>query len=520
MAISENPDHSNDMPQEHKAIHLVKKSVRLDPDPARVITRPFFPGGEVRIKAIINRVLSLSDGEVSSRLEEVHHDFTSRHKDITRVFEEHFEQIAGFLNHRSDTRGSGATDDHRLETGATEVSNERKQLIGAYFTCEYSLESVALFNPSIVMHPVQGQLDEGAVRFIMSLRACGEGHISSIEFRTGIIDASHNVVFDPVTRFVAAEKAIEDALHEKQVFRRKLEEMGDLNSSALSVLNELNDLFTVDELAHQIEEHRPSVMGRKQYDESAATMLWLARSNYNILFPADSAICERVIFPISDNESRGIEDARFVRFVHDDGAVFYYATYAAYNGVASLPQLIETADFRHFKILTLMGEYVQDKGMALFPRRIKGRYFMVARIDGQCLYLMDSDNLLIWSHCQKLRCPTEPWEFIQIGNCGSPIETPAGWLLLTHGVGPMREYCMGAMLLDLDDPSHVLGRLREPILVPAQNERNGYVPNVVYSCGSMIHNSELIIPYALSDTATRILTVPVQDLLAALGQHE
>ena len=240
---------------------------------------------------------------------------------------------------------------------------------------------------------------------------------------------------------------------------------------------------------------------------------WLARSNYYLTFPDDCDISEVVIYPVTENESRGIEDARFVRFVDDDGSVTYYGTYTAYNGFNILPQLLETTDFRHFRITTLNGEYAQNKGAALFPRRIDGWYWMISRADGENLYAMRSDNIRFWNEAQPLQTPTYPWEFVQIGNCGSPLETKEGWLLLTHGVGPMRRYCIGASLLDLDDPTRVIAQMKEPLLAPNEREREGYVPNVVYSCGALIHNGDLVMPYAMSDSATSIATVPVRELL-------
>jgi predicted GH43/DUF377 family glycosyl hydrolase len=245
-------------------------------------------------------------------------------------------------------------------------------------------------------------------------------------------------------------------------------------------------------------------------------MHWLAESNYEIHFAPSSKMSERIIFPVSPNESNGIEDARFVRFVEDDGSIMYYATYTAYNGRVILPQLIETVDFLNFRALTLNGQAVQNKGMALFPRRIDGRYVMLTRQDDENLYLAFSDNPHFWGDSQLLEEPQQPWEFVKLGNCGSPIETEAGWLVLTHGVGPMRKYCIGATLLDLDDPARIIGRLTEPLLRPEGNEREGYVPNVVYSCGSLIHNGQLILPYGISDTASSIVRIELSELLTAL----
>jgi predicted GH43/DUF377 family glycosyl hydrolase len=244
--------------------------------------------------------------------------------------------------------------------------------------------------------------------------------------------------------------------------------------------------------------------------------MWLASSHYEIDFSMDSAICERVIFPISSREQRGIEDARFVRFVKDDGEVVYYATYTAYDGMSILPKLIETVDFYHFKVLPLHGHIAKNKGMALFPRKVNGQYVMLCRMDGFNNYISFSDNINIWNEAQLIQSPHYPWEFIQVGNCGSPLETKDGWLIITHAVGPMREYVLGAVLMDLENPEIEIGRLKSPLLSSNEKEREGYVPNVVYSCGSMIHNEDLIIPYAVSDYSSTYATVNLEELLKEL----
>ena len=294
--------------------------------------------------------------------------------------------------------------------------------------------------------------------------------------------------------------------------------MGLENDWAASVMERLGKTFLFDELDKSIQQ--------AAFDEASAhtrdvprtleCMHWLAESNYEIHFAPSSEMSERIIFPVSRNESNGIEDARFVRFVEDDGSVIYYATYTAYNARVILPQLIETADFLDFRVLTLNGQAVQNKGMALFPRRIDGRYAMLSRQDDENVFLTFSDNPHFWSEPLLLQEPRQPWEFVKLGNCGSPIETEAGWLVLTHGVGPMRKYCIGATLLDLRDPARIIGQLKEPLLRPEGNEREGYVPNVVYSCGSLVHNGQLILPYGVSDTASSIVRIELSELLAAL----
>ena len=323
------------------------------------------------------------------------------------------------------------------------------------------------------------------MRFIVSLRACGEGHISSIEFRTGIVDARRlGDVRATSARFALTARPDDDALYDKAAYVPKLVEMKAHRQWAEPVLALLDDEFTMSDLKYAIERCRPPGSDTS-FTELADNMLWLAHSNYQLEFSPDIPLSERVIFPVSENESRGIEDARFVRFTHANGRVAYFATYTAYNGFRVLPQLIETTDFRHFKINTLNGRCVQNKGMALFPRKIGDDFVMASRLDGENIYLLRSDNVHFWNESTLVREPKYPWEFVQVGNCGSPIETKAGWLLLTHGVGPMRQYWIGALLLDLEDPSRVIGELREPLLMPNADERDGYVPNVVYSCGAM-----------------------------------
>lgn len=434
-------------------------------------------------------------------LANVMREFGDRHLLIEEVFIRHFNQAAAF---RFSDRP---------------MSHQRQLLIGSYFTSEYALESAALFNPSIVPHPDQSGLSAGSVRFIMSLRATGEGHISSIEFRSGVIAAGNGIVMDPVPRHVTAPEIIPNPSFEKISFALKLREMGFHNDFSGQLLSDLNETFTLEELARNVEFSKKQIrLASRDEERTLECITWLAESNYQISFSPKTEVSERIIFPISANESNGIEDARFVRFTDPNGEAMYYATYTAYNGRVILPMLLETPDFLHFKIITLNGRAVQNKGMALFPRMIDGRYVMISRQDGENIYIMFSDNLHFWNDPAPLMRPAYSWEFVQLGNCGSPIETEAGWLVLTHGVGPMRKYCIGAILLDLDDPTKVIGRLKEPLLEPTQNEREGYVPNVVYTCGALLHGGELIIPYAMSDSASSIATVPLRELLAAMRE--
>jgi predicted GH43/DUF377 family glycosyl hydrolase len=478
---------------------LRQHDLTLGPESARVILRPFIPSSTHRITTIIGRALALTSEETERALEAMLKDFDARHLDIESTLLANFERV---LPHIFTQRP---------------LAKARKLLIGALFSGEYALESAALFNPSIVQHPDQEGVQEGALRFIMSLRATGEGHISSIEFRTGLIDPAGDVRLDPVSRFVTAPELDPNPSYKKQPFVVKLHEMGFDNGASAAVMEPLGQSFTRSELYQSVlrirRETQPVTQG---LTNTLSCIQWLADSNYEMRFSPKLAMSERIIFPVSANESNGIEDARFVRFVDDDGTVTYYATYTAYNGHAILPQLIETQDFLHFRVLTLNGSAVQNKGMALFPRRIGGSYAMLSRQDDENLFIMFSDNHHYWSDPKIILHPAELWESVKIGNCGSPMETEAGWLVITHGVGPMRKYCIGAALLDLDDPTKVLGRLREPLLVPEGSTREGYVPNVVYSCGSLLHGRELVLPYAMSDRATAVASVSLDDLLAAL----
>lgn len=481
------------------AIPIHRHNIILGPESARVIIRPFVPTSPQRIATIIGRTLALSDQEVDRELQSVFGEFDTRHFDVATLLMEQFLKVQGHI----------FTD--------RPLSRERRLLIGAQFSGEYALESAALFNPSIVPHPDQTNVPEGGLRFIMSLRATGEGHISSIEFREGLLSPEGTLSINPVSRYVTLPEVVPNPLYRKKRFIVKLHEIGFYNECAVAVMSPLGDDFTRSELTLTVSQVRRETQPiSHDFRRTLECIQWLADSNYEVQFPANLALSERIIFPISDNESNGIEDARFVRFVEDDGTVMYYATYTAYNGRAILPQLIETQDFLHFRILTLNGNAVQNKGMALFPRKVNGSYAMLSRQDDENLFIMFSDNPHHWNDPQILLRPAEPWETVKVGNCGSPIETEAGWLVITHGVGPMRKYCLGAALLDLNDPTKVIGRLREPLLSPEGNEREGYVPNVVYSCGSLIHGTELILPYAMSDKATAVASVPLKKLLAAL----
>ncbi|HTL74581.1 MAG TPA: glycoside hydrolase family 130 protein, partial [bacterium] len=434
-------------------LHAKRIGPTLTPDRSRVLLRPFRPTTDDISRRIVARVMALSEAEVARLTHHVLGEFSDRHEHVETIFLKRFAQVK-----------------HHLESDV-QPSPERQMLIGSYFTHEYSPESAALFNPSIVPHPDQSGMPKGALRFILSLRATGEGHISSITFRQGRIQAQHRITLTPPVPFVMEPARVPNAAYVKGLFTHKLEEAGVQNDFCKRVLGQLHDDFTLKELHTVL-----AASGLTDTSEAAAVraargILLLAESNYEVDFAPASQLSQRVLFPSAPSQSNGIEDARFVRFQNDDGSFTYYATYTAYDGKITLPQLLETPDFAHFKFSTLNGPAVQNKGMALFPRKVNGQYAMLSRQDDENILIMFSPNIHFWADPKILLAPAQPWEFIKLGNCGSPIETEAGWLVLTHGVGAMRKYCLGAILLDLNDPSRVIRRLREPLLSPNEAER-------------------------------------------------
>ena len=482
-----------------KIATVQRSQVILHPDRSRVLLRPFLLPSDPRATRICAQVMALPEPEVHALWQQVKMEFGERHARTRDYLKSRFEQVRSCLQTEEN------------------LSEERQLLLGAYFCHEYSLEAAALFNPSIVPHPDQSDVPPGALRFILSLRATGEGHISSITFRTGLLDSRSRITINAPTRYCLEPEQVPNASYESNVFERKLRELGLVGDFSRQVLLGLGSSFTLDELRASLTRSAQQFRARDQATgANARKILTLAQSNYEVQFAPDSRLSERVLFPATPSQSNGIEDARFVRFQHDDGTQTYYATYTAYDGKMILPQFIETRDFLQFKFITLNGPAVQNKGMALFPRKINGHYAMLSRQDYENIYIMFSDHLHFWHTTQLLLKPAFSWEFIQLGNCGSPIETDAGWLVLSHGVGPMRKYCIGAFLLDRDDPTKVIGRLREPLIKPNEDEREGYVPNVVYSCGSLLHGRQLVIPYAMSDYATTFATLPLDEVLAAM----
>ncbi|MFO7734655.1 MAG: glycoside hydrolase family 130 protein [bacterium] len=473
------------------------------PNEHRVILRSRISKNKSRIKKIISRVLSLKKTEVSKELENVLKKFSHRHHNLEFILENQFETVRKHISVNAD------------------ISHDRRLLTGSFFCSEYSFESAALFNPSIIPHPNQSKLAKGSLRFIISLRATGEGHISSLAFRSGVIDKNCNIKIDDSSLFASAAEMKTDAVYNKTVFTRKLREMGIQNRCSSLILDAIPNKFTFDEL---LSKTNCSIINQKSLNQSEKftieKMEWLAKCNYEADFAHATHLSERVLFPLSPSEQNGIEDARFTLFIDDNGDHRYLATYTAYNGKEIFPQLLETENFEHFKMTTLNGNSAVNKGMALFPRKINGRFAMISRQDNENLFIMYSDKIHFWHEAKLIMKPIYSWEFLKIGTCSAPIETEKGWLLLTHGVGAFRQYSIGAMLLDKKNPEKILGRLSEPLIQSTEKTRSGYVPNVVYSCGALIHQDNLIIPYAMSDRQSAISLVSLPDLLEKLLKKE
>jgi len=444
--------------------------------------------------------MALPEEQVTEWLDAVLADFSRRHLDIRQSFLERFQQLEELL------------------ALGPEVSGSRRLLIGSYFLAEFSLESAALFNPSIVPHPDQSGLPPGAIRFVLSLRATGEGHVSSITFRVGIIHSDHRIDVEVPIGFLTEPRQISNPQYEKPLFGRKLNEVGLDTSFTSRIMGSLGDSFSLEDLRAAIKAERTRLGDAITLeDQTASQGIWtVARANYEVQFQPTQHLSQRILFPATPSQRNGIEDARFVYFKDDDGSGLYFATFTAYDGRVIVPELLETSDFLLFKFRTLNGPAAQNKGMALFPRKINGRFAMLSRQDNESVSLMFSENVHFWNESSILVRPMFPWELVQMGNCGSPIETPEGWLVLSHGVGPMRKYCIGAFLLDLNDPCKVLGRTRHPLLEPNAEEREGYVPNVVYTCGAIVHNGELILPYGRADHAVGFATVPLAEVMAIM----
>lgn len=469
---------------------ITKNPVRLQATAKGVITLFLSLPGANRITNIIKRVEQLTEEEVESTLRKVMKDFANRHRNIEEICMNHFSRIRAQYK-----------DDLLL------FSPKKRILLGAFFTKEYSIQAAALFNPSIVPHPHQKDLQPGEQRFIMSLRATGEGHISSIVFQTGIVDDTATIRLDAASGYFTPLKKKENAEYTKGFIKERSATFPNFKSQLLDILP---PTFTADKAIQSINE---SEWAQGEWlSQSVKSFMEILDSNYELESSSHLPMNEKVIFPAAKVESRGMEDVRFVHF--RDGEDFcYYGTYTAYDGHNIKTQLIQTKDFTVFEIRTLYGAAVSDKGMALFPQKVEGKYVMIARQGGETINIMFSDNLYFWDTFQILMEPRYPWEMVQVGNCGPPLKTDKGWLLLTHGVGVMRTYVISALLLDLNDPSLIIGRLEKPFIEADESEREGYVPNVVYTCGLLRHGNLLIIPYAVSDSATGFVTIELQDIL-------
>jgi predicted GH43/DUF377 family glycosyl hydrolase len=485
------------------------ESIRLVPDARRVITKPFLPreefyvDGSTRTQVLFDRILAMSADDVGETLQSAREMFSGRHRDLDAVFDHSFAVVAAHLEHIGRSRPV--------------LDEDRRHLIGAFFTHEYAIEATALGNPSIVAAPDQTGVPAGDVRFVMSLRAIGEGHTSSIEFRSGVVGADATVRLDAPSGFAVTGERRPHEL-DKSLFTAKLMELGVMNEIESGVLSRLSDRFTIEDLDVAIEAIATDGVERSISGETTRLLQWLASSNYRVSFLPSVEISERVLFPSGPAESRGMEDARFVRFVRPDGAVTYFATYTAFDGRQILPQLLETVDFCDFRVTTLSGAAAHNKGIAIFPRQIGGRYVALGRHDNVNNFIMTSTDIRVWDDATVIQEPQRPWELVQLGNCGSPLDSDAGWLVITHGVGPVRSYSLGALLLDLNDPTRVIGHLKQPLLTPAADEREGYVPNVVYSCGSMIHGEHLVLPYGYADVGARFATIRLDELLTRLTE--
>jgi predicted GH43/DUF377 family glycosyl hydrolase len=483
---------------------VTRSAQRLGADASRVITRLFVPGQEgfehqeSRAGAVLARILALDEDDVRSSLDDVITRFNGRHRDLVGAFRRHARELAD-----------------RLDPDR-ELSEARMLLLGATFTSEYAIEGAALCNPSIVAHPDQNGAAAGSLRFVMSVRGIGEGHRSSIGFRNGIIDAAGRATIDDPAP-LATVGAFKPTLLDAAVFRSELARLRDAGEAADYVLDALGDRFTRADLDEQFEKLQTHLSTRGHARETISLIRGIAERTYAVEFSDHIPLSERVLWPAMRAEAAGIEDARFVRFIDDDGSVIFYATYTAYSGSHISQQLLETRDFQSFRSTPIVGRAAANKGLALFPRRIDGRYAAMSRSDRESNTIAYTDHPSVWTSALPCQRPTQGWEALQLGNCGSPIETNAGWLVLTHGVGPMRTYRIGAILLDLDDPTRIVGQLQQPLLSPATDEQDGYVPNVVYSCGALVHADTLVLPYGIGDAAIGIATVRLPDLLAALG---
>ncbi len=475
-------------------IRSIKQDISFKPDESKVIAKRLHLERERALK-IIEQICGMAEEKRQYLLNQILRNYEHRHKNLKRILKNNFDKVKTELK-KKDLEG---------------LSIENKLLIGAYFTHEYSIEAAALFNPSIVADPFQNHTIPGELKVIISFRAVGEGHMSSVVFRNGILDKTGNIRMKETSPVVERAELIESPDYNKENFIMKMKEIKEYEPIK-EIFDQLLDDFNLKELNEALKRFKKNNPVNDRVNRAIQSLNWLTKSNYQIKFDPDTDISQRVIFPRAQTDIKAIEDVRFTPF-NDGKNITYCGTYTAYNGFSILPQLLETRDFYNFQISTLTGSGSQNKGMALFPEKINGKYAMVSRNDNVNLYIMYSDNIHHWENPHLLREPRYEWEFIQIGNSGPPLKTEKGWLVLTHAVGPMRTYTIGALLLDLKNPLKIIGEIKEPLLVPEEKERNGYVPNVVYSCGGIIHNGYLVLPYAVSDSRSGIVKFKVRDIL-------
>ncbi len=479
----------------------------LRPDVERVVATIFLPGqeislnGESRSAAVLTRVMLMSEDEVDLALKEVYREFGARHDDLDSAFVTHYEAVR-----------------HRLSSH-DDVTEARALLIGAYFTQEFAVEPAGLFNPSMVPHPDQTGLDEGSTRFVMSVRGVGAGYISSIGFRTGVIGADSDITFDPLAEHLRLPKSM-PVTYSRRSFAQQLAEQGAERGDYDFALDSLPPVFSREQLGQAF-----AVLGEARITRLSATPIIerfrrIAAGHYTVEFPSDTPLDSQILLPRGPAETKGLEDVRFVQVTHSDGSKDYRGTYTAFDGTQVAPHMVRTTDFHRFAVSPLSGPGAKNKGMAFFPRQVRSRYVSLSRADRESNELAWSDDGYHWGTPWLLQVPEQPWELVQLGNCGSPMETQAGWLVLTHGVGPMHQYSIGAILLDLDDPSVVIGHLDEPLVTSIGAEREGFVPNVVYSCGGMIHGDSLVLPYGCSDAFIRIVMIDLPELLLRLTSSE
>lgn len=471
-----------------------KQNISFKPDESKVIAKRLHLEKD-RAERIISRICDMPEERKKDLLDQILKNYEHRHKNLKRILKNNFDKVIADLNNKE----------------IDGLSIENKLLIGAYFTNEYSIEAAALFNPSIVADPFQNHKKPDELKVIISFRAVGEGHMSSVVFRSGILDKTGNIRMNKTNNVIERAKVTDTPEYIKEDFIMKMKDIKEYEP-VKEIFDQLLDDFNLNELNEAISRFKKNKHLTDSGNQAIQTLNWLSRSTYQIKFDSDTDISQRVIFPRMQTDIKAIEDVRFTPLSDSHGNTVYCGTYTAYNGFTILPQLLETRDFFNFRISILTGSGSQNKGMALFPKKINGKYAMISRNDNVNLYIMYSSNIHHWEKPKLLREPRYEWELIQIGNSGPPLKTEKGWLVLTHAVGPMRTYTIGALLLDLKNPLKIIGEIKEPLLVPEENERNGYVPNVVYSCGGIIHNRYLVLPYAVSDSRSGIVKFELKDI--------